>query len=162
TPPPPPPSSRPFPRRALIVSVHNYLYANPIMPGAEGSAAFPGATKPAVSGLIPALNRGLEIPMTQIFHVSDVAKKNPLPPLKPPPEGVEVWSACSAAQQSHEFDGAALGVFLDSLRLALVPVGKGERGALEGKIPKHDDLIPLETLHAAVAARMTARLEKRK
>jgi hypothetical protein len=259
TPKDPPPNRGAFPRRALIVSVHNYLYANPVMPGV-GVKAITGAPN-YPTGLIPALTR-LNVPLTQIYHVSDAAKTNPVPPLKPvieqsitnflktsrdqdrimvifighakeidgqaylvplegdfkdastlipiswvydqlkeckarqkilvidgnrynaaqgeerpsagemtakfeaalkaPPPGVEVWSACSATQQSNEFDNAPLGLFLDGFRRALAPQDRGEKGALEGRIQKHDDLIPLDVLQASVASYVTRRLEKRK
>src|SRR5206468_2507966 len=81
--------------------------------------------------------------------------------LKAPPAGVEVWSACSAAQQSHEFDEGPLGLFLDSLRLALVPE-KGQKGALAGTIQKPDDLIPLARLQERVEANMSRKLDARK
>jgi hypothetical protein len=244
---PPGPPSDPFPRRALIVSVHDYLYANPVMPGGDGENA--------VAELIPALQRGLNVPPDQIYHVSDAAGKNPLPPfksvieravvnflktsrdqdrvllvfighateihgesylvplegdlsdpatliplwwvyeqlegckarqkilvldgnrsnaaqgrvrptpgemgarfeaaLKAPPAGVEVWSACSAKQFSHEFDGAPLGVFLDNVRQVLL-----RDDTSSGNDP--DALIPLESLQAAVRKSMDAVLVKRR
>src|SRR5262249_19002255 len=58
-----------FPRRALIVSVHNYLYTNPIVDGPSGS--------PNLERLINSLNRSLRIPQPQIVHLSDAARKDP-------------------------------------------------------------------------------------
>src|SRR5262249_47961462 len=78
--PPPPPQRGSFPRRALIVSVHNYLYANPIMPG-MGSSKASDVNGP--NALIRTLNLKLNVPLNQIYHVSDSATKAPLPPLKP-------------------------------------------------------------------------------
>jgi hypothetical protein len=243
-----------YPRRALIISVHNYLYANPIMPNARDADAIPA--------LVRALNlSALRLSLDQIYHVSDEARKNS-PPLKPvieqsltnflktsrkqdrllvffightrlvdneaylvplegdfkdastliplkwvfqqlaacparqkilvldgnrfsasqgeerpaagpldpkfeaallsPPPGVQVWSACSASQQSLEF-AKPLGLFLDSFRRVLLPDHtRGEKGALDGKLPNRNDLIPLKTLHDAVAARMKRILEPRK
>jgi hypothetical protein len=242
-----------FPRRAMLISVHNYLYANPI---AEG-----GNDAPNMDRLRSSLNRALRVPLDQIIHLSDAAKKDPRPPLKSvieqgltnflqtsrkqdrvvvffightkeidnepylvplegeldnaatliplkwvyqqldkcqarqkvfvldgnrynvgqgeerpssgpmtekfeaalkaPPEGVQVWSACSAGQQSAEFEESPLGLFLDSLRLALTPE-KDAKGALDGKIQKHDDLLPLDPLHAFVNERMARQTERRK
>lgn len=242
-----------FPRRALVISVHNYLYANPIPDGPKDS--------PNLDRLIGSLNRGLRIPLGQIVHLSDAAKKDPLPPmkdviqqavttflkttraqdrivlvfrghthvlgdkaylvplegekdaadtllpldwvfqqlaacparqkvfvldgnrvnasqgeerpasgpmaavfeaaLKAPPAGVQVWSACAAEQQSHEFEESSLGLFLDSVRLGLTPE-KNQRGPLDGKIPKADDLLPVEALHEFVNERMAAQTERRK
>ncbi|MFO0841377.1 MAG: hypothetical protein U0797_03115 [Gemmataceae bacterium] len=242
-----------FPRRALLISVHNYLYANPISEG--------GPDAPNMERLRNSLNRGLRIPLDQILHLSDAARKEPRPPLKSvieqalsnflqtsrkqdrvlvafvghtkeidnepylvpldgeldnaatliplkwvyqqlekcparqkvlvldgnrfnagqgeerpssgpmtekfeaalkaPPAGVQVWSACSAGQQSNEFEESSLGLFLDSLRLALTPENTA-KGALDGKIQKPDDLLPLEPLHAFVNERMAHQAERRK
>ncbi len=79
--------------------------------------------------------------------------------LKSPPAGVQVWSACSAGQQSVQFEDAPLGLFLDSFRDALAP--KKGKGALEGKIPDRNDLIPLKVMNDAVARRMQDELERR-
>lgn len=242
-----------FPRRAMIISVHNYLYANPIGEG--------GNDVPNLDRLHSSLNRALRVPLDQIIHLSDAAKKEPRPPLKSviqqgltnflqtsrkqdrllvffvghtkeidndaylvplegeldnaatliplkwlyeqldkcparqkvlvldgnrynagqgeerpssgpmtekfaaalksPPAGVQVWSACGAGQQSVEFEESSLGLFLDSLRLGLTPEN-GAKGALDGKIQKYDDLLPLEPLHAFVNERMERQAERRK
>jgi hypothetical protein len=58
-----------------VISIHNYLYANPIHDGA-GSAR-------TTAGLLDALNKGLHIPMTQMAHLSDAAARGQArPPLK--------------------------------------------------------------------------------
>jgi cytoskeletal protein RodZ len=74
---PPPKSPNPprsakatFPRRALIVSVHDYLYANPIQ---NGPPTPPTAHN--FNTLIESLNRGLDIPLNQTAHLSDDATK---------------------------------------------------------------------------------------
>jgi hypothetical protein len=66
-----------------------------------------------------------------------------------------------AEQQSHEFDDAPLGLFLDSFRLALTPE-KGYKGALAGKIQKPNDLVPLSAINERVVENMGRELEKRK
>jgi hypothetical protein len=77
---PKPPVEKPipsgqFPRRALIISVHNYLYANPLVdPSVPGSQT-------AITRLKRSLD-GLRVPQTQIFRLSDLGE-NPHPPLKP-------------------------------------------------------------------------------
>jgi hypothetical protein len=247
-----------FPRRALIISVHNYLYANPIFDAPE----IPNVDSPPnINRLISSLNRGLNIPLTQIVQISDQAKKSPVPPLRmvieeglvnflktcrkqdrimvffightkevndqsylvplegefenvetliplkwvydqlakcearqkilvidgnrfnaaqgeerpsagpldpkfqaalqAPPAGVQVWSACSAGQLSQEFEESSLGAFLDSLRLALTPE-KGMKGALEGRIQKPDDEIPVQVLFNKTNAIMAEQVGKRK
>ena len=247
-----------FPRRAMIISVHNYLYANPINDAIEVKGV--KNEDPNIEWLVRSLNLNLRIPLTQIVRLSDNAPKGPLPPLrkvieeglvnflktcrkqdrimvffvghtkevndkaylvplegefdnvetliplewvyaqlakcearqkilvidgnrfnaaqgeerpsagplgekfqkelKSPPAGVQVWSACSAGQQSQEFEGASLGAFLDSIRLALTP-GKG-KGALEGKIQKPDDEIPVQVLFEKANAIMAEQVGKRK
>lgn len=242
-----------FPRRALILSVHNYLYANPITEGGKEAINVPR--------LISSLNRGLRIPLDQITHLSDAARKEPRPPLKTvleetlknflatsrkqdrilvffightrevngeaylvplegefdnaatliplkwvyeqlaacparqkvlvvdgnrfnaaqgeerpaagpmtdkveaalkaPPQGVQVWAACGKGELSNEFEEAPLGLFLDSLRLALTPE-PGMKGALEGSIQQANELLPLPRLQEWVNTRMAGVLEKRK
>ena len=63
-----------FPRRALVVSVHNYLYANPV-----GAAASPDRDDKVVRALV----NGLKVPQTQVAVLSDVGpRKETRPPLK--------------------------------------------------------------------------------
>ncbi|MHB1425015.1 MAG: caspase family protein [Gemmataceae bacterium] len=63
----PRPGSNMFPRRALIISIHDYLYANPLQNGmAEPQAA-------NFNNLINSLNVGLHVPLTQVAHLSDDA-----------------------------------------------------------------------------------------
>jgi hypothetical protein len=242
-----------FPRRALLISVHNYLYANPIVDGDKDTVN--------LDRFINSLSRGLRIPLTQIVHLSDAARKEPRPPLKEvieqgltnflktsrkqdriavfflghtkeigdkaylvplegemdnastlipldwvfkqlaecparqkvliidgnrfnagqgeerplsgpmtakfeaalkaAPTGVQVWSACSTGQQAHEFEESSVGLFLDSLRQSMTPE-KGQKGPLEGKIQKPDDLLPIEALHSAVNERMENETKRRK
>jgi hypothetical protein len=245
---------RAFPRRALIISVNNYLYANPIQ------AADPSPS--SATGLARALANELHVPYDQIAVLSDLAnRKLPTPPLKSviektltnflatsrrqdrvmvfflghavevggeaylvplegeltdaanliplkwvydqlakcqatqkvlvldgnrfnpaqglerpspgkmsakfdaalqnPPAGVQVWSSCVAEQESYVTDDNPLGVFLDSVRLALVH-NKPKLRALDGVIQKPDDPIPLEKLSAGVDKLMAEELARRK
>ena len=238
-PPPPPKGQQIFPRRALVISVHNYLYANPV----HGGRPVAGARN--IPNLLEALNKGLHISMNQMAHLSDAAVKgqarSPMKPviqktlsdfleasraqdrvmvffighavalndqaylvpiegeldnadsliplkwvydemakckarqkvlvldvnrlnpshglerpnggpmdpktdaaLKAPPEGVQVWSACVAGQQSYELDDAPMGLFLEELSVGLAP--DRTRKGLEGKIQKPEDPLPLEAL----------------
>jgi hypothetical protein len=68
--------------------------------------------------------------------------------LKAPPPGVQVWSACVEKQYSYETDQRPMGVFLDALHTALSP-DKPDQG-LQGKIPRPEDPLPLETLNELV------------
>ncbi len=249
TPKPPPDQPRgapEFPRRALVIDVQNYLYANPTHAGMP----IPGARN--IPNFLDALNRGLHIPMNEMALLSDGATKGARPPmkaviektltnfldssraqdriivffighavaidgaaylapiegeldnaktliplkwvydqmakckarqkvlvmdvnrlnpgrglerpnggpmdpkedaaLKAAPEGVQVWTACLAGQQSYEMDDAPMGLFLDALQTAMAPA-KGEKG-LVGKIQRPDDPLPLEALRDLVNASM--------
>jgi hypothetical protein len=243
-----------YPRRAFVISVHNYLYLNPISDGMRGTVNLKWLMDRSLAGK-------LNIPMTQIFQLSDAHDKpnerrpplktvieqglenflkttrkqdrimvffightkeidneaylvpmegetdelktliplkwmydqlakcecrqkilvidgnrynaaqgeerpvsGPMGPkfeaaLKSPPAGVQVWAACSSGQQSLQFEDAPLGLFLDSFREALAP--KKGKGALEGKIPSRDDLIPLKDINDIVAQKMQEELERR-
>lgn len=66
-----------FPRRALIISVHNYLYANPTQPG------LPVAGARNVHTLKDRLANTLRIPFNQVAHLSDAAGRGQArPPIK--------------------------------------------------------------------------------
>ncbi len=56
-----------FPRRALVISVHNYLYANPV------HAGMPISNARNIPNFLDALNRGLHIPMMEMAQLSDGA-----------------------------------------------------------------------------------------
>lgn len=251
---PPPAGAGTFPRRALIISVHNYLYANPIDPG------LPVVGDRQLSNLDDALNRGLRIPMNQIAHLSDAARERVArPPLKgviektltdflktsrgqdhlmvffvghsaviedevylvpiegeldnaatliplkwvyeqmksanakqkvlildvnrfnpayglerpgsgpmadklaaavkAPPEGVQVWAACSEGQLSYATEDAAMGVFLDALARGMMPTSP--TGGLQGKIQRQDEPYPVERLNEVVNGLMKKDLDDR-
>ena len=61
------PANAKYPRRALIISVHNYLYANPLV-DVEGELN--------VRSLISSLNVDLHIPLEQIVLLSDGTRKS--------------------------------------------------------------------------------------
>jgi hypothetical protein len=259
-----PPKSTPrvFPRRALVISVNNYLYANPIQDAGPRAPSSVGGLRRALSSDDPRTG-GLHVPDNQIVVLSDVAAgpKEQRPPLKSviektltsflqtsrrqdrimvffighavevggeahlvpmggeltdaasliplkwvyeqlakcqatqkilvldgnrinpaqglerpsagkmsakfsaalatPPAGVQVWSSCVADQESLVSDDHPLGLFLDSLRLALVHSDPRQR-ALEGVIQKPDDPIPVEKLSEGVSKLMAAELARRK
>lgn len=64
---PPRPASHLFPRRALVISIHDYLYANPLQNG------MPGANASNFNNLISSLSAGLHISPNQIAYLSDEA-----------------------------------------------------------------------------------------
>src|SRR5207248_1645263 len=80
--------------------------------------------------------------------------------LKAPPAGVQVWASCSAGQTSYADDYYPIGAFLDHVRTSLMG-GDKRKGALEGRIPSPNDLIPIEKIHAAASKEMAEDLQKR-
>jgi hypothetical protein len=80
--PAPPASKGLFPRRALIISVNNYLYANPVSHGMPTPTPRPRFIPSNVSSLTENLPRALHIPANQIVELSDAAERNPHAPLK--------------------------------------------------------------------------------
>jgi hypothetical protein len=135
-PPPVDPDRLQFPRRALIISVHNYLYANPIQSGVGGDRTM---------ALLPrALNQGLRIPMTQIAHLSDEAPKGQArPPLKSVIERTLTDFLASSRQQDHIlvfFVGHSAEIEEEAY---LVPV--------EGELDRAETLIPLKWVYQQLA-----------
>jgi hypothetical protein len=252
-PPPPDPAKETFPRRALIISVHNYLYANPVSYGIFGPGGH-NIGKPFQEQL--ARFNGFRIPMTEIAHLSDSAEKSMArPPMRPviektlkdfldgsraqdhlmvffighalvlgddaylvpiegeldnaatliplkwvyeqlaackarqkvlvldvnrfnstrglerpdagpmdpkfekavkePPDGVQVWAACSAGQQSYETDDAPQGSFIEALYVA------SQKG-IQNKDQKPDDPLPLEYFKEKVDEQMASDLKRYK
>ncbi|MFQ3593444.1 MAG: MJ0042-type zinc finger domain-containing protein [Gemmataceae bacterium] len=125
-----------YPRRALIISTHNYLYANPITAGMTGQAT--------IDRLVSSLNRALQISLTQIVHLSDAHPKTPRPPLKTVIEKtIQNFLATSRRQDrimliwvghTKEIDGKAY----------LVP--------LEGEFDNPQTLLPLSWVYEQLAA----------
>jgi hypothetical protein len=248
-----PPSTRGslFPRRALLISVHDYLFANPLQNGPN----LPHASN--FTNLINDLANGMDVPLNQIAHLSDEAgpkwgaraptkaiiektltnfldssrpqdrimvffaghsvelgddvylapiegelnKADTLMPLKwfyeqlakckarqkvlvldinrynqtfgeerpgsaemgdkldalltAPPPGVQVWSSCSPKQRSYASDEYPMGIFLDSLEMAL-------KKGLQGQIQKGEQSLPLERYVERVNQIMKDDLSKRK
>jgi hypothetical protein len=78
--PPKRPKDEPFPRRALFISVNDYLFANPLHFGNPPFRNFPGASTSAVRTAFG--NLPLRFPNTQLLHLSDGGVE-PHSPLKP-------------------------------------------------------------------------------
>jgi hypothetical protein len=123
-----------FPRRALAISVNNYLYANPVNYGALGRD---------VNSLLDRMCRNLHIPANQVVELSDSTVKNPRAPLKPVIEGTvaQFLSSCRAQDcilvlfvgHAVEIDG----------EVYLVPI--------EGELEVKKSLIPLKWLYEMLA-----------
>jgi hypothetical protein len=130
----PSPSKNIYPRRALAISVNNYLYANPVNYGAMGRD---------VNSLLDRMCRVLHIPANQVVELSDSTLKKPRAPLKPVIEGTVVRFLSTCRAQDHilvlfvghavEIDGEAY----------LMPI--------EGDLEVKKSLIPLKWLYDQLA-----------
>ena len=127
---PVPPGTQ-FPRRALIVSVHNYLYANLVHGGN------PGETNLNVSTFQRALTNALRIPLPQILHLSDEAgkgkKRTPLKPVIQ--ETIHKFLAESRAQDR---------ILLFFIGHAVEIENQGFLVPIEGELDNPSTLIPLK------------------
>ena len=126
----PPAVAGAFPRRALLISVHNYLYANPISFGDFGQGRRNFNT---FIGRLSQL-KGFRIPPPQIVHLSDAARKDPHPPVKAVIENTLVkFLKESRAQDRILVLFAGHGVEIDG-EAYLVPI-EGELGVAATLIP---------------------------
>jgi hypothetical protein len=139
----PPPWPRPggnlWPRRALIISVHDYLYANPIQNGTPG----PQGTN--FKSFIDDVSRGLHVPLNQIAHLSDDAGPK--------------WGARAPTKTVIE---QTLTNFLDSSRpqdrILVFFVGHAVEigddaylAPIEGELDRAETLIPLKWVYEQLA-----------
>ena len=131
---PPRPTNSPFPRRALVISVHDYLYANPVQDGPHGRPADHN-----FKTLLEALQRGLNVPMNQLVHLSDGADKNWGAPRAPTRPVIEK-TLKSFLDSSRAQDRVLVFFVGHSVELGddvyLAPI--------EGELDKADTLIPLK------------------
>ena len=145
-PPMPDPSKQPaprpgtFPRRALVISIHDYLYANPVHFG------LPVGTLHNIRSFLQALGNpdvGMKIPRDQVFHLSDHAA-SPRYPTKPIVErALKSFLETSRPQDRVVvfFVGHAVEVGDEAY---LVPI--------EGELDKADGLIPLKWVYEQLQA----------
>lgn len=136
------PAPRPgaFPRRALVISIHDYLYANPVHYG------LPVGTLHNIRSFLQALGNpdvGMKIPRDQVFHLSDHAA-SPRYPTKPVVErALKSFLETSRPQDRVVvfFVGHAVEVGDEAY---LVPI--------EGELDKADGLIPLKWVYQQLQA----------
>lgn len=128
-----------FPRRALLITVHNYLYANPTQPG------LPVAGARNVNTLRDRLANTLRIPFNQVAHLSDAANKGQArPPIKSVIEKTltNFLDTCRAQDRIMVFFvGHAVEAGDD---VCLVPI--------EGELDNAATLIPLKWVYEKLAA----------
>ncbi len=129
-----------FPRRALIVSVHNYLYANPTNFGQ------PGISSRNLDTFMGRLSHraGFGIPPTQIAHLSDAARKRPIAPTKPViEETIDQFLNTARAQDRIVLFFVGHGVEIDD-EAYLAPI--------EGELTVKETLLPLKWVYDKLAA----------
>jgi hypothetical protein len=124
-------SKDPFPRRTLFITVHNYLYANPIQ---NPRAAIQGTQK-ALDRVIEAINSNLNVPLSQRTHLSDMAKTQPIPPMK----SVIEKTLTDFLEQSRKQDRIMVFFVGHSVELGEVPY----LVPIEGELDNAATLIPL-------------------
>jgi serine/threonine protein kinase len=127
-----------FPRRALAISVNNYLFANPINYG------IPLANAHNVRTLLDRFTIGLKIRRDQIFELSDAAMDKAHAPMK----DVMEWTIADFLSQSRPQDRIVLLLICHSVEIGdevyLAP--------LEGDLSAKETLIPLSWLYDKLAA----------
>jgi hypothetical protein len=126
-------STSPFPRRALVVSIHNYLYANPTQYGlmVQGMKNIPAISK--------YLTNQMRVPANQIMHLSDAAKDNPTPPTKSVVESTITEFLKSSRKQDH--------LMLVFVGHAVENDGQVYLAPIEGDLTDPTSLIPLAWLY---------------
>lgn len=126
-------SNAPFPRRALVVSIHNYLYANPTQYGlmVQGMKNIPALTK--------YLTNQMRVPQNQIIHLSDAAKDNPAPPTRSVVESTITDFLKSSRKQDH--------LMLVFVGHAIENDGQVYLAPIEGDLTDPASLIPLAWLY---------------
>ncbi len=127
------PIGGPFPRRALVFSVHNYLYANPVGTGGNGDSS-------AIAKIPELLAKGkLNLPKDQVLWVSELHSEAPQPVLKPVFEKtLESFLAQSRPQDRIVVAFAGHAVAIDN-KAYLAPI--------EGDLASPASLIPLEWVY---------------
>jgi hypothetical protein len=120
-----------FPRRALVISVNNYLYANPVNYGIPGHG---------VHTLSERLANGLRIPKDQVAELSDAA---PQGAAKPPMKALVEKSITDFLNSSRKQDRVLLLFVGHATEIGddvyLVPI--------EGEMDNKDTLIPLKWVY---------------
>lgn len=134
-----PKGSKIFPRRALVVSVHNYLFANPTHFG-----SFSKHSTRNIRSLLGRLSRreSFRIAPMQITHLSDLAKE-PHSPIKPViMDTMRAFFETSRSQDCIVMMFIGHGVVVDE-KPYLVPI--------EGELEEAETLIPLEWVYKELA-----------
>ncbi len=135
----PHPSSTIFPRRALVISVHDYLYANPLQNG------MPGPQANNLNNLINDLNLGLHIPLNQIALLSDDA--GPKWGARAPTKTVIEKTLTNFLESSRSQDRILVFFFGHAVEVN----GEPYLAPIEGELDQAQTLIPLKWVYEQLA-----------
>ncbi len=132
------PGSNLFPRRALVISIHDYLYANPILNGSSKSDNF--------HAFLDNLSRAVQIPRNQIAHLSDDSFHTDGDPRAPTKSVIEK-SLTAFLESSRDQDRVVVFFVGHSVELGddvyLAPI--------EGELDRADTMIPLKWFYEQMA-----------
>jgi hypothetical protein len=147
-PPPPPPATGKFPRRALLISVNNYLYFNPVTYGSLSE------NTRDVHTLVNQLNKGLDIPVDQVVELSD-ATPDPTRRGRPPRIGAVAPTRSVLAQTITDFLQTARAqdrIVLLFAGHAVEMDGEVFLVPIEAERDRKESLLPLKFLYDQLAA----------
>jgi hypothetical protein len=136
-----PKGGTPFPRRALIISVHNYLYANPVHSGAQGSGGH------NMINLRERLAQDtiFHIPLNQIALLSDAAaEKDARSPMRPVIENTLTSFLRSSRPQDR--------ILVFFIGRGVEMNGEPYLVPIEGELDNAATLIPLKWFYDQLAA----------
>jgi hypothetical protein len=138
----PPPVKGPglLPRRALLISVDNYLYLNSVSYGSGRTDSYPGSSIAALAAAFP--NPPLRVPATQTFELSDGGKQPHSTELSVLKNAIKDYLDSSRAQDRVVilFAGHATDIDKDSY---LIPIS--------GRREDPDTLLPLSWVYDQLA-----------
>lgn len=128
-----------FPRRALFISVHDYLYANPLQNG------MPGQQANNLNTLIEAVSLGLHTPLNQIALLSDDAGRRwgARAPTKP----VIEKTLTNFLESSRSQDRILVFFFGHAVEVD----GEAYLAPIEGELDQAQTLIPLKWVYEQLA-----------
>jgi hypothetical protein len=118
-----------YPGRALLIGVKNYLYVNPVNPGYRSTQSL-HAGPLGFQSLRQSLIRDFGFAPDQIGELSDVAAKNPIPPLKGTIEktietfleGCRPQDRVLLVYMGHAIEAVEKHMFWEERRTCLVPI----------------------------------------
>lgn len=131
--------SNTFPRRALIISVHDYLYANPLQNG------MPGSKTTSLNVFIDSLNLGMHVPLNQIAHLSDDA--GPKWGKRAPTKSVIEKTLTSFLDSSRPQDRILVFFLGHAVELG----DEAYLAPIEGELDSAESLIPLKWFYEQLA-----------